>query len=238
MLKESFEVHNELNPKLFQDEKLKPEIREKILEVVDTFVDNLWIKPDILDVQLLGSNASYNYTNYSDLDIHIITNFELLDASPEIVNALYNLEKTNFNKNYDVTIKGIPVELYVEDVQSGAVSNGVYSVQEDEWVKFPKRIDNLPQFDLERQTLIWKNKINSALDSKDIDEIKDLINRLYMIRKNSIAIDGEYGKGNAFFKEIRNLGLLDAMKEKVKEIKSDELSLESLTLSEMLSKDF
>lgn len=238
MLNEAFEVHDQLNPKLFEDEKLKPEIKDKLLDIAYTFIDSLWIKPDILDIQLLGSNASYNYTNHSDLDVHIVTNFELLDASPEIVNALYNLEKTNFNKNYDISIKGIPVELYVEDVQSGAVSNGIYSLLEDRWVKFPHRIDNVPQFDLSKQILIWKNKINFAIESGDLEEIKDLINRLYMIRKNSIALDGEYGKGNALFKEIRNLGLLDLMKDKVKEFKSDELSLESLTLQEMLTRDF
>lgn len=104
-LQESFELHNELNPKLFQDDKLKPEIRQRILDIVDEFLDSLRIKIDVLDIQLLGSNASYNYTDYSDMDIHIITNFEMLDASQEIVNALFNLEKTNFNRNYDIFIK-------------------------------------------------------------------------------------------------------------------------------------
>lgn len=226
----SIEIHDQLNQKLFDGEKLKPEIREKILEIVDEFLDNLWVKIEPLDIQLLGSNASYNYTEFSDLDIHIITNFEFLDASQEILNALYNLEKTNFNKNHNITIKGIPVELYVEDVDSSAISNGIYSVKDDKWIKFPNKIVDVPQYDLSKQVERWKLIIENRLNDENKEELVDLVNRLYMIRKNSIAVDGEYGKGNQLFKEIRNLGLLDSIKDKIKEITSDELSLESLYL--------
>jgi len=171
------------------------------------------------------------------MDIHIITNFELLNVPEEVANALYNLEKSNFNDKYDITIKGIPVELYVEDVNSGAVSNGVYSVVNDNWIKFPKKIINVPKYDLDKQISIWENKINNVVNNGTIDDIKNVINILYMIRKNSIAVDGEFGKGNVLFKELRNKGLLDSLKNKVREITSNTLSLESvqnLTLSEML----
>lgn len=234
---ESYEIHEQLNKKIFDGEKLKPEVREKILDIVDEFIDNLWIKIDVLDIQLLGSNASYNYTDQSDMDIHIITNFELLNVPEEVANALYNLEKSNFNDKYDITIKGIPVELYVEDVNSGAVSNGVYSVVNDNWIKFPKKIINVPKYDLDKQISIWENKINNVVNNGTIDDIKNVINILYMIRKNSITVDGEFGKGNVLFKELRNKGLLDSLKNKVRKITSNTLSLESvqnLTLSEML----
>ena len=227
-LKESFEVHNELNPKLFSGEKLKPDVRDKILEAVEVFVDDLKIKPEILDIQLLGSNASYNYTANSDLDIHLIVNFEMIDSNVELVQALYELEKTSFNKNYDIKIKGIEVEFYIEDVNAGACSNGIYSVMNDNWIKFPRRIDDIPQFDLSKQVNIWKSKIERTLKRDDKDDIISLINTLYMIRKNSIAVDGEYGKGNQLFKEIRNLGLLQKLKDRYKEVVSKELSLESM----------
>lgn len=171
------------------------------------------------------------------MDIHIITNFELLNVPEEVANALYNLEKSNFNDKYDITIKGIPVELYVEDVNSGAVSNGVYSVVNDNWIKFPKKIINVPKYDLDKQISIWENKINNVVNNGTIDDIKNVINILYMIRKNSITVDGEFGKGNVLFKELRNKGLLDSLKNKVRKITSNTLSLESvqnLTLSEML----
>ena len=236
------EIHSTLNPKLFSGEKLKPEIRERVLKITDAFVDDLTIKPDIIDIQLVGSNVSYNYTPNSDLDVHIVTNFELLACDENLVQALYNAEKTNFNKNHDIKIKGINVELYVEDVKAGTASNGVYSALEDEWVKFPKKLTGITKYDLSKEVSIWKQKIEETLDHGTEQDVKDIINRLYMIRKNSIVIDGEYGKGNQLFKEIRNLGLLDELKEKVHELLSRELSLESIaenyTFGQMLKIDF
>ena len=236
------EIHSTLNQKLFSGEKLKPEIKDRILKIVDAFVDDLTIKPDVIDIQLVGSNVSYNYTPNSDLDVHIVTNFELLACDENLVQALYNAEKTNFNKNHDIKIKGINVELYVEDVKAGTASNGVYSVLEDDWVKFPKKLTGIKEYDLSREVGIWKDKIEDALSRGTEQEVKDIINRLYMIRKNSILIDGEYGKGNQLFKEIRNLGLLDELKEKVHELLSRELSLESIaenyTFGQMLNLDF
>ena len=79
------EIHSTLNQKLFSGEKLKPEIKDRILKIVDAFVDDLTIKPDVIDIQLVGSNVSYNYTPNSDLDVHIVTNFELLACDENLV---------------------------------------------------------------------------------------------------------------------------------------------------------
>lgn len=223
------EIHDTLNPKIFSGDKLKPEIREKINEIVDAFVNRLTVKPDILDVELVGSNASYNYTKHSDLDVHIVTNFELLSKDVFLLQALYNAEKSAFNKSHDIFIKGLNVELYIEDVNAGAASNGVYSVLNDKWIKFPKPLTDIQEYDLSRQVSIWQDKIQKALTSGSFEDVKNVINTLYMIRKNSIAIDGEYGKGNQLFKEIRNLGLLDALKQRADEVLSQELSMESLS---------
>ena len=223
------EIHDILNPKLFSGDKLKPEVREKINDIVDAFIDSLTIKPDVLDVELVGSNASYNYTKYSDLDVHIVTNFELLSNDVVLLQALYNAEKSSFNKNHDIFIKGLNVELYVEDVNAGTASNGVYSVLNDEWIKFPRKLTDVPEYDLSKQVSIWQDKIQKALANGSFEDLKRVVNTLYMIRKNSIAIDGEYGKGNQLFKEIRNLGLLDALKQRTNEVLSQQLSMESLS---------
>jgi len=236
------EIHNTLNQKLFTDDKLKPEVRDRIKEIVDAFVDGLAIKPKVLDIQLVGSNVSYNYTPYSDLDVHIVTNFETICPDVSIVQALYNAEKAQFNKNHDITLKGINVELYVEDVGAGTASNGVYSVLEDDWIKYPQKLGSVPEYDLSREVSIWSEKIKNALENGTKDEVSDLIDRLYMVRKNSILVDGEYGRGNQLFKEIRNIGLLDELKEKSHELLSHELSLESIaenyTVGQMLYLDF
>lgn len=219
-------MQKELNPKIWEDKKLKRDVREAIIDIVSEFMDNLIIPVEILDVRVVGSNASYNYTEHSDLDVHIISNLELVGSPTEIVQALYNSERSNFNRTHNIKIKGIDVELYVEDVNSSVTSNGIYSVIDDIWIKEPQTIKERSVKIDKKELRDLVNSVKSVLADGDSDDIKDCINMLYLMRKDSIATDGEYGVGNLLFKEIRNRGLLDALKDKYNEMISDELTLE------------
>lgn len=233
-LNEKVEIKYILNPVLWdENKKLKPEIKDKIIEIVDEFKDSIsdFINLKVLDINIVGSNASYNYTDKSDIDIHIITNFEDYGEPAELVQAAMNANKTNFNKSYDIAFKNFDVEVYVEDVKSSPMSNGIYSVFKDEWIKEPIKID-APDVDLEPELSEYKEKIQSALDENSSKDINEIIDDLYVLRRESLVKDGEFGKGNLIFKEIRNLGLLDKLKDKKVEIRSNELSVESLNESE------
>ena len=219
-------MQKELNPKLWEDKKLKRDVREAIIDIVSEFMDNLIIPVEILDVRVVGSNASYNYTEHSDLDVHIISNLELVGSPAEIVQALYNSERSNFNRTHNIKIKGIDVELYVEDVNSSVTSNGIYSVIDDIWIKEPQMVKERSVKIDKKELRDLVNSVKSVLADGDSDDIKDCINMLYLMRKDSIATDGEYGVGNLLFKEIRNRGLLSALKDKYNEMISDELTLE------------
>ena len=148
-LNEEIKVNDTLNPLLFQeDNKLKPEVKEKINDIVDEFLkglqeDNININVD--DVELVGSNVSYNYTKDSDLDVHIIAN--VTDCPGELYPLLYSAYRSIWNKNIDIDFYGIPVELYV-DTENQPKSNGIYSVTRDEWIKEPVKED-IPDYDKE-----------------------------------------------------------------------------------------
>ena len=45
-------MQKELNPKLWEDKKLKRDVREAIIDVVSEFMDNLIIPVEILDVRV------------------------------------------------------------------------------------------------------------------------------------------------------------------------------------------
>ena len=134
IIQEDFEVHNLLNDKLWDNDtgKLLPEVREKIIEICAAFEDYIEVPIQILDIQIVGSNASFNYTKDSDVDIHILANFQILGEDDIILKAYYETKKSQFNKETDIKIKGIDVEIYVQDVRSTTVSNGIYSVCNDE----------------------------------------------------------------------------------------------------------
>ena len=236
-IKESFEVHETLNPKLWDDmNKLKPEVREKILEIVNAFEEYLDYPIKILDVHLVGSNASYNWTEHSDLDVHIIANYEEVTDEPSLLQALYDSKKSKFNNDYNITIHGIEIEMYVQDVNSGITSNGIYSVCDDEWVKEPKPIKSITKHNTEKELEKWELKINEVINNNSYEEIDDTINMLYLMRHNSLAIDGEYGKGNQLFKDIRNKGLLDKLKDAKVKSQSKELSLENLNKGQLVQR--
>lgn len=236
---ESIEVHDKLNPKLWVDEQLRDEVKEKLQEIVGEFIlelkeNNIPIK--VLDAHIVGSNASYNYTRDSDLDVHIIASFDDVTCDSYILNILYNYFKSYFNSKYDISIHGVPVELYVEDVKSNTVSNGIYSLFNNEWVKVPEPVD-VPDVDISDDIEQYENMYHSAVDHSDAMEASKLIDDLYLLRRNSINTDGEYGIGNLIFKEFRNRGWLDNLKEVAAEEKSKQLSLEHLceSLDDMMS---
>ena len=233
VLTEKFEVHETLNPKLWSsDNKLLDDVKVKIVEIIEQFISTCDIPINMVDAHLVGSNASYNYTQYSDLDVHIISNFDLVDAPKEVLQVLYNALKAKFNAEYDISIRGVDVEIYVEDIRSTAVSNGVYSLYEDRWIRFPKKLTDVPQVEIEPEFSQWKEKFQAAINSGNSDNIVNVINDIYILRKNSLDIEGEYGKGNQLFKEIRNCGLLDSAKDAYKSFRSKELTIEHLQLHE------
>lgn len=227
-LKEAIQVHDRLNPLLWnEDMTLKEDVRDRLLEITNYFIDNAQFHLDVLDAHIVGSNASFNYTEHSDLDLHLIVNYADITCSEELARVLCDFQRSSFNNSYDITIHGVNVELYLEDVNALTLSNGIYSLFEERWIKVPQPITDVPEIDITGPVEVWAEIINDALESENLQDVVDIINRLYMIRKNSLAVDGEYGKGNQLFKEIRNLGLLDKLKERKQELTSDLLTLEA-----------
>jgi hypothetical protein len=233
-LVEKFEIHDTLNPNLWdKDNRLLPDVRDRLIEIAHQFLSSVEFEFPILDIRLVGSSASYNYTPNSDIDVHIITNFSYLDCNSEIVQLLFNALKSKFNTEYSITVKGLEVEIYVEDVVSGISSNGIYSIINDNWIKFPERIQIPNQLDTSIPLSQWKIRYEDVMQSNTTAEtISNLIDDIYLMRKDSIAKEGEYGLGNQVFKDFRALGYLDNLKKAYKDVRSSELTLEKLSLRE------
>jgi hypothetical protein len=85
--------------------------------------------------------------------------------------------------------------------------------------KIIESIDNSESKDL---------KNNLPQDNENSEKISNFIEALYDLRKKSISEEGEYSLGNLVFKEFRNLGYLDNLKELKNKARSRELSLEDL----------
>lgn len=223
--KEAYELHPILNPKLWFNNQLKPEVAKKLKEISKEFIDYIELPINLVDINIVGSNASYNYNNQSDIDLHFIVNNELTYLDENILQQLYDSKKNNFNKNFNIDILGIPVEVYIEDVKSGNATNGRYSLLQNKWLQEPKPIVyEIPDISKELEdTIIQCDKI---LQSNDDAAVLNFINEIYMNRKIGLSKEGEMSLGNLIFKELRNRDLITKLKEHYYELKSKDLSLE------------
>ena len=224
----------QLNPVLFEGSIMKPAVREKLLEAACAFVkqlkdDNIDIIP--ADIRLVGSNAGFDYRDGSDIDLHIVVDFEAVSCSPVILQAAFNAERSQFNSRLDIKIKNIPVELYVEDVKAGTESEGIYSILADKWIKEPK-VEDVVNISEEAREYAepyfaeWCKLIDNA-SKMSFKDVQHLLNRLYMMRKNGLETGGRYAIGNYLFKELRYTGYLDKLKQLRDDKLSKKLSLES-----------
>ena len=218
------ESKNVLNPKLWKNQKLIPEVKEHLDRIVEEFLDHFDIDIIVDDINIIGSNAGYNYKSKSDIDLHIVTDFTQYPADVNIIDELFNAKKNNFNNNYDITIKDLPVELYIEDSNHPAESNGRYSIKTNEWLQEPTYIEEPPvNKELVKE---YEDKIEEVIKSKHLRQIDDLIDEIWDRRKLDVKDYGFTGEFNLVFKALRAKGLLDKLRKAKMEITSEELSLE------------
>lgn len=216
-------VNRSLNPKIWRDGELDPQVADKLKEIAMAFVDFIAIELDVVDLTITGSNANYTWTEYSDLDLHVIVAGIPDDNSRE----LFNAKKTLWADQHDITVKGLPVECYVQGEEEKHHSTGVYSLLDSAWIIEPKKTK--PQVDdaaVDAKKDAVLHDIEVALLSKDLDKIRTVKDKITQMRKAGLARAGEWSTENLVFKIIRNLGLIDQIAEKIRELEDQELSLE------------
>lgn len=106
-----------LNPAIWENNELKPEVKEKLELIVDKFKERLkedGVDIDVDDVIIVGSNANYNYTDKSDIDLHLIADLSIYKDKEDLAQVVYNAYRRLFNDKFDPMIYGHEVELYIE----------------------------------------------------------------------------------------------------------------------------
>jgi hypothetical protein len=219
--------HDKLNPDLWESNRLKPQVRLALFKIAKAFVEFINVEDlELTDITISGSNASFNYNNKSDIDLHLISN----SNGPCKVNLkdLFQAKKVIFNDQHDITILGHAVEVYVQGSEDTHISNGVYSIYDDNWVAFPKIITANPDVtNIEHKFEHLEAEIKQALESHDPQTIARLKKRIKDMRQSGLEKNGEFGVENLAFKLLRNSGLIQKLfdaeiKETDKELSIDE----------------
>lgn len=220
--------HKELNPKLWQDGKLKPDVRYKLLQVAQHFIKFIDIPSiKLQDITISGSNAAFTYTENSDLDLHLVV--KIPAAAQYHLKPLYDAKKNQYNFNHNIKIKGVDVEVYVQPDTDVHHSAGIYSVLDDQWLSEPKAEKvNIDDADVEAKVRNYLNKIKLALRSNDLDVSNDVKDRLNSLRKTGLEREGEFSVENIAFKVLRAKGYIDQLRQHIYDLQDKALSLENL----------
>lgn len=219
----SFKIKDTLNPKIFdREQEMHKEVRKRLLMIADDFFETLdigWV--EISDIILTGSLANYNWSKFSDVDLHILVDFGEVDENEELVRSYFNSKKNLWNEKHNITVKGYDVELYVQDEDEPHIASGVYSVLWDKWNVKPEK----ENFKID--TVKVKEKANSLIDTikhffemykggdydKLIRSIKSLKERIKKMRQTGLDREGEYSYENIAFKVLRRMEFLDKLSE-------------------------
>lgn len=214
--------NKELNPKLWQNNSLHPQVRLQLMRIARHFADFLKVERlDLKDITISGSNAAFGYNDSSDLDLHLVAVVPNTDRA-----ELYDAKKNVYNSRYSIKIKHIDVELYVQDHRQKHYSAGIYSVLNNQWITEPKQ--GRPQVghqEVKSKARNYAGKINQALRSTDLNTAKEAMSNLRRLRQAGLEAGGEYSVENLAFKLLRARGQIDKLVKHINKIEGASLSI-------------
>jgi hypothetical protein len=232
---------NELNPKFWinsenpKESVLKDNVRAQLMKISDEFIEYLDLDLFVSDITMTGSLANLNWSEFSDVDLHFMLDFNQLKDNEELYKEYFNLKKTLFNSTHDIKIYGHDVEVYIQDILELHQSSGVYSVLHDRWIQVPKKEN------VEINKDVLKQKIKAVVSQledvflnlddeepkkaiKILDNFKD---KLKKYRSAGLTKEGEKSYENLVFKYLRRAGYIQKIFDTKNKIIDQTLSLES-----------
>ena len=218
---DGFDTQDELAPSLWDNKKLLPEVRERLLQIAQDFIDSLEMGINIIDVRLTGSLANYNWSKYSDVDLHIVVDFATIDDNTEIVKGFFDAKRVNWNYSHEIMIDQYEVEIYVEDDDEDHISTGIYSVTNDKWTIEPgpsEQIFEIDEGNVKKKAASIMTQIEFAEDEMEEDPKKayEMSDRLKEKIRNMRASglktsQGQYSIENVAFKVLRRTDYLQRL---------------------------
>lgn len=209
-----YRIYNtQLNPAIWNGLVLNKEVKDKLIQVANDFYKDTELTAPIIDILFVGSLANYNWSNYSDFDLHLVINFKNVGEKPELVEKYVNQLKSAWNKDHDIHINGYNVEVFIQDVTKQNRSSGVYSLLTGNWVSKPK----YENFSVDKNLIQNKYtdavyKINSAIKESNLELLKTTLKDVYDMRQAGLDRGGELSTENLVFKILRSRGHIEKLR--------------------------
>lgn len=230
----SFKSKETLSDNIFEltgkEYKMRDDIRKKLLEISDDFIETFGVEFFIHDIVLTGSLSNYNWSQFSDVDLHILIDFKESEYPSDLIKEFFDAKKNVWNNNHDIKVKGFDVEVYVQDVEEEHVSSGVYSILHNEWIIEPKQenpnIDDRKILEKGEEYAKKIDKLVSIGTKKDVlPEIDVLRKKIKEFRQSGLESGGEYSYENLTFKLLRRNGYIEKLLKLKKSIVDKKLSI-------------
>jgi hypothetical protein len=217
--------NKELNPKLWSNNFLRREVRNKLLNIAQDFIKFIALPNiNLKDVTISGSNASYGYGEHSDLDLHLVVT---MPDNP-VVRELFDAKKNNYNYKHQIKIEGIDVEVYVQDEAQPHHSAGIYSVLDNVWLSKPThKIPKITDREVRLKARGYSSLVNKALKSDDLNTVQEIMKDLKRLRQTGLDVGGEFSVENLAYKLLRSRGQIDKLHRHLQRLKDTQLSLEN-----------
>jgi len=206
-------LNDTLQPAVWSEEGLNEKISEKLLQIAADFFEGLGLEDiEIEDITFTGSLANYNWTKYSDIDLHILVDFKKVDDNTDLVREYFNAKTGLWNKMHEILVKEYEIEIYVQDTNEEHHSTGVYSIKNDEWIAQPVRIEPKVNTDMVKRKIKsfidMIGRVEDEYDDKNYEDAYEsaisLARKIKNFRKSGLEDMGEYSNENLAFKYLRN----------------------------------
>lgn len=218
-----------LNPKLFleNEQVLRPDIHDLLIEGAEEFVSRLGISPEMIDdIRIVGGNASYNYHDASDIDATIMLNREM-ELTKEDVRAL-QVAANHLTYRFRPIMEGIDLNFYISTRNVGGLrpaKQSIYSLSQQDFMAGPTKYSEVSANYLAGKANFFLELIEECVsdDSNDADTCaEDLLKRLKKFRVKGLkGKDGEESTENLIYKMLVHSGYVRVLRDKTDELEKN-----------------
>ena len=230
-----------LYPKFWKGDSLNPIVGRKLMQIADDIIKTLDLGVEVEDVIITGSIASYNWHKLSDIDLHIMLDFNKIDDNFDLVKKMLDQVRINWNKKHNIMISDKEVELYFQHYTEPHEANGIWSLELEKWLALPVRLD--PEIDLinsKKKAKAIAQQIEHLFELFQKEDYKQsyeyagkIKDKIAKMRQSGLETDGIYSPENLAFKILRNHGYLEKLSslrirsyDKLMSIKNSEIRID------------
>jgi len=243
----SFKMNKQLNPTIWTKNKMNEDISDALLQIAKDYFISLNLNIPVKDILMTGSLANYNWSKYSDIDLHVLINIDKFKDNKELFKELIDSKTRAWNDNHDIKIKGYDVELYMQDINEPHHSTGVYSILNNKWIVEPKIQDD--SMDKKTITRKYNNIVNSVNDSikefksdddhdKLIETLNKIKDKIKKMRKKGLEGAGEYSSENIIFKLLRRNDIMKKINDIINKTYDDSMSIDEMFINSINEEEF